>query len=84
MDRLTAFLPIERRVMQDWKLDASHNSGAVKAAVDGNENSRYSTNRGMRPGVWFSIDMMKPHRLRQIILDTTKSGGDYPRGTPSA
>ena len=34
----------------------------------------------MAPGMWFSIDMMQPYRLRQIILDTTKSGGDYPRG----
>lgn len=77
---LSEFMPISRRAMSAWKLDASHNAGGLRAAIDGNRNSRYSVNEGMKPGMWITLDLRQDHHLQQIILDTTKSPGDYPRG----
>ncbi|MBM81983.1 MAG: hypothetical protein CMJ78_15540 [Planctomycetaceae bacterium] len=79
-DELAGFLPIDRETMKTWKLSASHGANTVKMAIDGNPNSRYSTNAYMKPGMWFAIDFQKTYAIRSIILDTTKSSGDFPRG----
>ncbi|MFT5095672.1 MAG: hypothetical protein ACI93T_004524, partial [Porticoccaceae bacterium] len=46
----------------------------------GNPNSRYTTGTYMKPGMWFAFDMQHTHQVRSILLDSTKSAGDYPRG----
>jgi len=80
LEELASFVPISRETMKTWKLAASHNNKDVKKAIDGNPGSRYTTNESMKPGMWFTIDMQKPYQLSSILLDTTNSSRDYPRG----
>ncbi|MBK1883277.1 discoidin domain-containing protein [Luteolibacter pohnpeiensis] len=49
-------------------------------AIDGKMGSRYSTNRFMRPGMWFGIELKQPTRISGVMLDTTPSSNDFPRG----
>ncbi|MFT5326297.1 MAG: putative heme-binding domain-containing protein [Planctomycetaceae bacterium] len=79
-ESLAEFLPISRKEMSAWKLTASHGSKDVGNAIDGNPNSRYTTGTYMKPGMWFAFDMLHEHEVRSILLDSTKSAGDYPRG----
>ncbi len=80
VEDLTEFMPVSLDVMKTWKLSASHGENIVRAAIDGNSASRYSTNESMKPGMWFTIDMQQPFNVTSIYLDTQKSKGDYPRG----
>ncbi|QDV51969.1 DUF7133 domain-containing protein [Gimesia fumaroli] len=80
IEELSEFLPVSLDIMKTWKLSASHGGEHVGAAIDGNSDSRYSTNESMKPGMWFSIDMQQPYSVTSILLDTQKSRGDYPRG----
>ena len=80
IEELSEFLPISLDVMKTWELSASHGGEHVGAAIDGNPDSRYSTNESMKPGMWFAFDMRQPINVTGILLDTQKSRGDYPRG----
>ena len=79
-DLLARFLPVSRAVMAKWKFTASHNAKDASKAIDGNPRSRYSTSTNMKPGMWLAFDMGKPISLRSIVLDSTDSSGDFPRG----
>ena len=59
---------------------ASHNSGDTKNAFDDNRGTRWSTNTPMKPGMWFLVDMGLERTLTRILLDSSDSPGDYPRG----
>lgn len=61
-------------------LSASNNPDALQAATDGNPGSRWTTNTPMRPGQWLALDLHVPCTVRSVVLDTTGSDGDYPRG----
>lgn len=50
------------------------------AAYDGNPDTRWSTNMSMEPGDWIMIDMHEVHQLRKIVLDSSGSANDFPRG----
>ncbi len=63
-----------------WKFTASHKVNAMKSAVDADIKSRYDTGTGQRPGMWIAVALPKPAMLRGILLDTTGSNRDYPRG----
>jgi len=71
---------IKQKLLGDPALSASHNSGEVGKAIDGDPNTRWSTNKFMEPGMWFAIDLRMQSEIYSITLDTTKSQGDYPRG----
>lgn len=77
---LDDFLPIGVNAMSKWQFTASHNAGDTKNAIDGNPSSRYSTGASMKPGMWFAFDMGERVHLRSIVLDSSRSSGDYPRG----
>ncbi len=79
-ESLSNFLPISREVMATWKLSASHGENDLGKAIDGNPKSRYTTGTYMMPGMWFAFDMQAEHDVQSILLDTTKSAADYPRG----
>ncbi len=64
---------------------ASHNnvlSGAdnVLQALDGNLQTRWSTRTFQRPGQWFEIDLNTTRTIKRLIVDSTGSPFDYPRG----
>jgi len=49
-------------------------------AVDGVLVSRWSTGVAQTPGQYYQIDFGGYVRLTQIVLDSTGSAGDHPRG----
>lgn len=56
-------------------------SGDVAAnAADGDASTRYSTGAGQAPGQYLQVDFGRPIPVRQVVLDTGTSLGDYPRG----
>jgi|GEM_PF-1341068 len=70
----------------DWTLaDNLHESLQLSAAfgqsaLDGEANSRWTTQRSMQPGDSVTLDMGKVQHVARIILDSAKSPNDYPRG----
>jgi glucose/arabinose dehydrogenase/mono/diheme cytochrome c family protein len=62
------------------KVTASINGGEAKNAIDGNGETRYSTNKGMEPGMWFQIELDKETPVTGVILNARPSNDDYPRG----
>lgn len=73
-------LTIKQEMIGDPVLSASHNARELPKALDGDPGSRWSTGASMRPGMWFGIDLRMQSQIHSIILDTTGSNGDYPRG----
>lgn len=63
-----------------WKLSASHGAESLKAAIDGNPKSRFTTRGTQQPGMWLQIELPARQHIRSISLDTTRSNNDYPRG----
>ncbi|MGI8447112.1 MAG: glycoside hydrolase family 30 beta sandwich domain-containing protein, partial [Streptosporangiaceae bacterium] len=56
-------------------------TGDVAAhAVDDDASTRYSTGAPQAPGQYLQVDLSRPERLRQFVLDTGASTGDYPAG----
>ena len=71
---------IKQALLGDPLLSASHNEGDLGKAIDGNPETRWSSNETMKPGMCFGIDLRMQSEIRAITLDTAKSPGDYPRG----
>lgn len=62
-----------------WMASASvHPDDAIKA-LDGDGNTRWSTNGQQSPGQWFSLDMKSPQTFSTLVL-TTQADRDSPRG----
>ncbi len=64
---------------KEWTLSASHGKNALRAALDGNPKTRYSTNQPQKPGMWFQVDFPHPIQVRKLILDTRGSNSDWPK-----
>jgi len=56
--------------------------GAEKAgnAVDGKLDTRWDTAGAQAGGEWFMVELPVEQVVTKLILDSTGSGGDYPRG----
>lgn len=63
-----------------WKLTASHKQDDCGKAIDGNPITRWSTGYFQRPGAWFQIELPEETEIAGVVLDTSKSANDYPRG----
>jgi hypothetical protein len=59
---------------------ASRNNGNAKNALDGESKTRWDTGRPMKPGDWFVLDLGVENEVKGLVLDTTGSSNDYPRG----
>ncbi len=60
-----------------WTATASVRGEAAPDAIDGNENSRWSTNAAQQPGQSFTLDMQHPQRFSRLVLRGNTS--DMPR-----
>lgn len=69
--------PLDRK---GWKLTASHNAGAVGAAIDGKGETRFDTKTDQVPGMWFQVELPQETVIAGLRLDTAGSPRDYPRG----
>lgn len=77
---LAHYLPASREAAQGWSFDASHNADRLGNAIDGNSETRWDTGTPQVPGMWMSIDFGGTYRVTSLLLDTSGSNGDYPRG----
>ena len=62
-----------------WVASASGGSSPANA-IDGNAATRWDTSAIQTPGQWFQVDMGAPRAVFRVVLDSTGSPNDYPRG----
>lgn len=62
-----------------WTVTASHGEQHAKAAIDRNDQTRWTTGPS-RAGMWFSVDLGEKSPISEIIMDTTRSAKDTPNG----
>ena len=77
---LRASLPQPLTNRQDWKLTASHAAKDCPLATDGHAETRYTTGTSQVPGMWFQIELPQEATIGGLLLDSTPSPADYPRG----
>jgi hypothetical protein len=70
----------EALVSKNLKATASRSNRNARRALDGNRSSRWSTDRAMKPGDWFVLDLGVESTVSGLTLDTRNSRNDYPRG----
>jgi hypothetical protein len=66
-----------------WSATASTNSAAADTpanAIDGNLNTRYSSDAVQTPGMWFQINLGTTQTLNQITMNEGAWPGDYAVG----
>ncbi len=80
LEELSDTLPQPMRNRHQWKLTASHNPAGLRAAIDGNLNTRYDTRAPQTPGMWVQIELPEPTEIAGVELDAGNSILDYPRG----
>jgi len=62
-----------------WSLNGGQTSN-LRAALDGDISTRWTTNETQRDGQFYEIDFNSNKSFDRILLDTTGSNLDYPRG----
>ena len=65
-----------------WSASASstESGGSPANAIDGNASTRWSTGAHQSPGQWFQLDLGSAKTFQRLVLDSTNSPNDYPRG----
>ncbi len=63
----------------DWIASANSRPADVALAIDGNDDTRWTTGRAQQNGQEFSIDLGKVESFDRLVLDVTQSPDDYPR-----
>jgi hypothetical protein len=71
---------LQKLLNRSRQATASHNPNEAKNALDGNPDTRWTTGVKMDKGMWFQVDLGWESEVTKLVLDTTKSPGDYPRG----
>ena len=81
IEELTAFQSVPQQTLQSWNYSSSvADGGSVGNAIDGRPETRFDTRAFQVPGQWFQFDMKQQYQLSGIVLDTSGSSEDYPRG----
>ena len=62
-----------------WIVSSTINSDNAYLAIDGRDDTRWTTGMGQRSGQDFFIDMRTRNRFDRIVLDSSGNSGDYPR-----
>ena len=65
----------------NWKVSASRSPANDKPenAIDGDISKRWGTGGVMQPDDWFAVDLGGEHTVHTIVMNSAKSGSDYPR-----
>ena len=71
---------LEKILNRSRQATASHGAGEAKNALDGNADTRWTTGCKMDKGMWFQLDLGVESEVLKLVLDTSGSPGDYPRG----
>jgi len=63
-----------------WQVTASSDVGAASMAIDGDPSTRWSTGVSQTNGQYFQVDMGATQTFDKLVLNTSNSPNDYPRG----
>ena len=63
-----------------WLANASANAGNAWKAIDGVASTRWDTSGAQTPGQWFQVNLGAVTSFYKIVLDSTASPNDFPRG----
>lgn len=63
-----------------WTILANRRASSTSRMIDGRDSSRWNTRQIQRPGQWVEIDLGSRQKFSRIVLDTTASQFDFPRG----
>ena len=80
LEELASALPRPMTNRAQWKLTASHNPGALHAAVDGNPQTRYDSGVPQSPGMWVQVELPEPAEISGLVLDSGAATNDFPQG----
>ena len=64
----------------NWSISSNRNAGDTSFAIDGDTGTRWTTRQDQTDGQYFQVDFNETHTINQIVLDTSGSSNDYPRG----
>lgn len=77
---ITAFGNETRLDSSGWTILANRRASNTFRMIDGRDSSRWNTRQIQRPGQWIEIDLGSKQNFSRIVLDTTASQFDFPRG----
>ena len=63
-----------------YSATASNNSGDTDLAIDGDPNTRWTTEGSQRPGQTFTLDLGDTENVNQVFLNSVRSPNDGPAG----
>lgn len=63
-----------------WSVSSNRNTGDAFFAIDNDLETRWSTRQDQTNGQYFLVDFNETHTINQVVLDTSNSANDYPRG----
>ena len=63
-----------------WTLSSNRNAADSFFAIDGSANTRWTTEQSQRSGQFFLVDFNEEHTINRVVLNTSGSSNDYPRG----
>jgi len=75
-----AAVAAERIRSNFYQAVASLNTETARQAMDKNVDTRWTSGRPQSGDEWFLIDMTRSTEVAGIVLDTSRSTRDYPRG----
>jgi hypothetical protein len=71
---------IEKLLAAPARVTASHNPEKANNAIDKDPKTRWDTGGVQQGGEWFRIELDEDCLIKGLVLDSSGSGGDYPRG----
>jgi HEAT repeat protein len=71
---------IEKLLAAPARVAASHSPDKANQAIDKDPNTRWDTGGAQQGGEWFRIELDEDCLIKGLVLDSSGSGGDYPRG----
>jgi len=63
-----------------WVVASNYNQGLTRQAVDRDLSTRWDTGMFQKPGMYFQVKFDSIRTLEKIVLNSTGSLNDYPRG----
>ncbi len=71
---------IEKLLAAPARVTASHNPDKASNAIDKDPKTRWDTGGAQQGGECFRIELDEDCLIKGLVLDSSGSGGDYPRG----
>ena len=79
IEDFAAYQAVPADVVRSWLFSVSVGANPENA-VDGDLETRFDTRGDQAPGQWFQFDMGESYELTSLVLDTSGSKNDFPRG----